>query len=92
MTVPESENSSYVTVGLKPNRGRPGILDSWPRTLSAKDKARVIKLMTACHEVGNGYTLRAKNFVAFKLLNVFYSGVECKVVDRNLSCRVSPRL
>jgi hypothetical protein len=55
MTVPESENSNYVTVGLKPNRGRPGILDSWPRTLSAKDKTRVIKLMTACHEVGNSY-------------------------------------
>jgi hypothetical protein len=55
MTVPESENSNYVTVGLKPNRGGPGILDSWPHTLSAKDKARVIKLMTACHEVANGY-------------------------------------
>jgi hypothetical protein len=55
MRVPESENSNYVMVGLKPNRGRPGILDSWPCTLSAKDKARVIKLMTMCHEVGNGY-------------------------------------
>jgi hypothetical protein len=58
MTVPESENSNYVPVGLKPNRGRPGILDSWPRTVTAKDKARVIKLMTACHEVGNGYIKR----------------------------------
>jgi hypothetical protein len=32
MTVPESKNSNYVTVGLKPNRGRPGNLDSWPST------------------------------------------------------------
>jgi hypothetical protein len=54
MTVPESKNSNYVMVGLKLNRGRPGILDSGPHTLIAKDKARVIKLMTACHEVANG--------------------------------------
>jgi hypothetical protein len=60
MTVPESENSNYVTVGLKPNRGRPGILDSWPHTLSTKDKARVIKLMTTCHEVANGYYIKSE--------------------------------
>jgi hypothetical protein len=66
MTVPVSENSNYVTVGLKPNRGRPGILDSWPCTLSTKDKARVIKLMTACHEVGNGY-IKSKELTGIQI-------------------------
>jgi hypothetical protein len=38
ITVPEGENSNYVTVGLKPYRGGTGILDSWPEKISKKDK------------------------------------------------------
>jgi hypothetical protein len=55
ITVPEGNNLNYVTVGLKPNTGSPGILDSWPKKLSAENKDRVIKLMNGCQEVANGY-------------------------------------
>jgi hypothetical protein len=93
MTVPESENSNYAMVGLQPNRGRPGILDSWPHTLSAKDKARVIKLMTACHEVANGYIL-SEELCGIQITKhlLQWSGMEGSCVDRNLPFRVSPRL
>jgi hypothetical protein len=42
-------------VGLKPNRGSHGILDSWPHKLSAKDKKQILKFMSQCQEVANGY-------------------------------------
>jgi hypothetical protein len=55
ITATEGKNSNYVTVGLKPNRGSHGILDSWPHKLSAKDKKHILKFMTQCQEVANGY-------------------------------------
>jgi hypothetical protein len=55
ITVPEGKNSTFVTAGLKPNRGGPGILDSWPKHLCGKDKERIIKFMNACQEVADGY-------------------------------------
>jgi hypothetical protein len=37
--IPCAENDGkYVTVGLKPNQGKPGILESWPNKLSDFDK------------------------------------------------------
>jgi hypothetical protein len=42
-------------VGLKPNRGSHGILNSWPHKLSAKDKKQILKFMNQCQEVANGY-------------------------------------
>jgi hypothetical protein len=55
ITVPESYNSNYFTVGLKPNRNGGGVIDSWPRTFGSTDKDQVIKLMNACQEVADGY-------------------------------------
>jgi hypothetical protein len=54
-TATKGENLNYVTVGLKPNRGSHGILDSWPHKLSAKDKKQILKFMNQCQEVANGY-------------------------------------
>jgi hypothetical protein len=37
--IPCAENDGkYVTVGLKPNQGKPGIVESWPSKLSDFDK------------------------------------------------------
>jgi hypothetical protein len=37
--IPCAENDGkYVTVGLKPNQGKPDILESWPNKLSNFDK------------------------------------------------------
>jgi hypothetical protein len=55
ITATKGKNSNYVTVGLKPNRGSHGILDSWPHKLSAKDKKQKLKFMNQCQEVANGY-------------------------------------
>jgi hypothetical protein len=55
ITATEGKNSNFVTVGLKPNRGSHGILDSWPHKLSAKDKKQLLKFMSQCQEVANGY-------------------------------------
>jgi len=55
ITATEGKNSNYVTVGLKPNRGSHGILDSWPHKLSATDKKQILKFMNQCQEVANGY-------------------------------------
>jgi hypothetical protein len=55
ITATKGKNSSYVTVGLKPNRGSHGILDSWPHKLSARDKKQILKFMSQCQEVANGY-------------------------------------
>ena len=55
ITATEGINSNYVTVGLKPNRGSHGILDSWPHKLGAKYKKQLLKFMSQCQEVANGY-------------------------------------
>ena len=55
ITATEGINSNYVTVGLKPNRGSHGILDSWPHKLSPKYKKQLLKFMSRCQEVANGY-------------------------------------
>ena len=54
ITATEGKNSNYVTVGLKPNRGSHGILDSWPHKLSPKYKKQLLKFMSRCQEVANG--------------------------------------
>jgi hypothetical protein len=49
------DDGKYTTVGLKPNRGRTGITESWPKKLSRVDRDTIIKLMTRCEEVAKGY-------------------------------------
>jgi hypothetical protein len=49
------DNGKYTTVGLKANRGSKGIRESWPKTFSKYDKKEIIKLMTGCEEVANGF-------------------------------------
>jgi hypothetical protein len=49
------DDGKYTTVGLKPNRGSTGILESWPTNFSRIDKERIVKLMTRCEEVAKGY-------------------------------------
>jgi hypothetical protein len=44
-----------MTLGLKPNRGGGGIIDSWPNMTKRGDKFQVMKIMNACQEVANGY-------------------------------------
>ena len=43
------DDTKYVTVGLKPNRGSTGITESWPRKLSEVNRGNIIKLMATCH-------------------------------------------
>jgi hypothetical protein len=66
ITATEGKNSNYVTVGLKPNRGSHGILDSWPHKLSAKDKKQILKFMNQCQEVANGY-IKSKELRGIKI-------------------------
>jgi hypothetical protein len=49
------DDGKYTTVGLKPNRGSTGITEFWPKKLGRGDKDTIIKLMTRCEEVANGY-------------------------------------
>jgi hypothetical protein len=45
----------YTTVGSEPNRGSPGITDSWPKKLSISAQKSICKnLMTSCEEVAKG--------------------------------------
>jgi hypothetical protein len=44
ITATKGKNSNYVTVGLEPNRGSHGSLDSWPHKLSDKDKKKYYSL------------------------------------------------
>jgi hypothetical protein len=53
--VRESANSNYMTVGLKPNRGGVGIIESWPPTFSTAHEDQLKTVMNACQEVANGY-------------------------------------
>ena len=54
ITVPE-DDGKYTTVGLKPNRGGPGISESWPKRLSADDRKAIMKLMTLCEDAAKAY-------------------------------------
>jgi hypothetical protein len=42
-------------VGLKANKVSKGIQESWPKMFSKDDKKEIIKLMTRCEEVANGF-------------------------------------
>jgi hypothetical protein len=54
--IPVSENGGkYGTIGLKPNRGSPGICDSWPKKMSRVEKDQIVKLMRSCQDVANGF-------------------------------------
>ena len=54
--IPCAENNGkYATVGLKPARSRPGIVESWPRRLGGDKKQIIRNLMTRCQDVANGY-------------------------------------
>jgi hypothetical protein len=45
----------YTTIGLKPNRGRTSITESWPDKLSETDQCNVVKLMNTIKELAKGY-------------------------------------
>jgi hypothetical protein len=66
------DDGKYTTVGLKANRGSNDIQESWPKTLSKKDdKKEIIKLMTGCEEVANGFLPpeELREFRVAKVLN-----------------------
>ena len=54
MTMAE-DDGKYITVGLKPNRGRKGISESWPKKLKDEDRTSILKLMTNYEEVAKGF-------------------------------------
>jgi hypothetical protein len=54
LTIAECDGK-YTTVGLKPNRGGPGITDSWPQKLSISARKSICNLMTRCEDVAKGY-------------------------------------
>lgn len=47
----------YTTVGLKPCRYSPGIVESWPKALGEWPKKQIRRLMNVCHEVASGFIL-----------------------------------
>jgi hypothetical protein len=47
-------------VGLKLNRGRPGIVESWPSKLSNLDKEKLHTLMKHCQDMVNGFIWSAE--------------------------------
>jgi hypothetical protein len=49
------DNRKYITIGLKPARGRAGILESWPTNLSNDEWNTITKLMTNCKEGAKSY-------------------------------------
>jgi hypothetical protein len=49
------DDGKYTTVGLKPNRGSTGIIESWPKRLSEWNKSQIRDLMKRCHEVARGF-------------------------------------
>jgi hypothetical protein len=54
--IPVAEgNGKYTTVGLKPNRGRTDIPESWPDKLSKTDRWNVVHLMSTIEELAKGY-------------------------------------
>jgi hypothetical protein len=80
ITATEGKNSNYVTVGLKPNRGSHGILDSWPHKLSAKDKKLhdVEKVIPSPHNMMN-----MRNDTSSKA--VFFSGTSKRKVPNQVN-------
>ncbi|MCK7495298.1 MAG: hypothetical protein MZW92_32575 [Comamonadaceae bacterium] len=54
--IPVAEGKGkYTTIGLKPNRGRTGITESWPDKLNETDRCNVVKLMNTIEELAKGY-------------------------------------
>jgi hypothetical protein len=49
------DDGKYTTVGLKPNRGSKGIVDSWPADFAEENKSQIMKLMIGCENVAKGY-------------------------------------
>jgi hypothetical protein len=49
------DDGKHTTVGLKPNRGSKGIVDSWPANFAGKDKKQIMKLMKGCENVAKDY-------------------------------------
>ena len=59
--IPLAENDGkYITVGLKLDRGKPGIRESWPINFSNDDRNVIKNLMTNCEEVAKGYMFSHK--------------------------------
>jgi hypothetical protein len=54
ITVAE-DDGKYATVGLKPNRGSSGITEFWPKSLSAKEKDAIRRLMNRCENAAKRY-------------------------------------
>jgi hypothetical protein len=68
--IPCAENDGkYVTVGLKPNRSRPGVVESWPSKLSDFDKDKIHSLMKRCQHVANGF-IRSTELRGLRLANL----------------------
>jgi hypothetical protein len=54
ITVAENKGKC-ATVGVKPNRGSPGVKESWPKKFSQDEKEKIIKQMTGCKDVAKSY-------------------------------------
>jgi hypothetical protein len=89
VTVAE-DDGKYVTVGLKPNRGRKGISESWPKKLSDVDKQKICNLMSICQDVAKGYVqtneLRGLQYAKMMALWPNLKGVSSQQIWGSLAC------
>jgi hypothetical protein len=89
--VPVAEdNGKYTTVGLKPNRGSPGIIESWPKTLSEWSKTQIRDLMRRCHDVAKafipGNDLRGLRSAQWFAKWPSMVGMQCEPIWGSLAC------
>jgi hypothetical protein len=89
VTVAE-DDGKYITVGLKPNRGRKGISESWPKKLSNVDKKKICKLISTCQDVAKGYVpaneLRGLQFAKMMAQWPNLKGVSSQQIWGSLAC------
>lgn len=89
VTVAE-DDGKYITVGLKPNRGRKGISESWPKKLSNVDQKKICNLMSTCQDVAKGYVpaneLRGLQFAKMMAQWPNLKGVSSQQIWGSLAC------
>jgi hypothetical protein len=89
VTVAE-DDGKYITVGLKPNRGKKGISESWPKKLSDVDKKIICKLISTCQDVAKGYVpaneLRGLQFAKMMAQWPNLKGVSSQQIWGSLAC------
>ena len=78
-------DGKHATVGLKPNRGRPGIVESWPKKLSGIDKQTLKKLMSRCQNIADGY-LQSNELRGIQITQLLLEWSELKGSNTQTKC------